>query len=534
MYIDITGDFLTELTTCHTPNEDLKKENIVARFLAFAKHGKGYDKEHFIKQYNEIGANLLNGQTFEDFIYRRCLYFHSDVLTEYLHAKSRLEEALKYLKKEKLGAIEIRREIKNRLSDEEASEDPEYNKYDYYIKYFADRIKSISEALDEPNLIKCALESAQTPYWAGWQRMGLYAANIFADYAVKNGHDYIWFGMLTVPFMKKMQQWRTSNHNLYVETFAKIIQEYAIVKNMIKICEENYYLHRRLNIVKIAAELFEREEYEAFSYLMAPQTEGMFGDYLKLCNVECENKTGMTAKIEKVKEFTPAGKGPFVEYAYFKYDFPALRNPMAHGAIVEVNQETAFEILMDAHWVVQEINLDEHNYKKWINFLREIASADSGYSIILKRCRSDSWDYKLYIDLLMMWFRGNFDEITDFYRLSNEENILRECLNSAELYNAIWSNMPLQNEDKTASTDDMRVMKWNDEPLLYQDFIETVKENNVAVPKEWLFKYYCFIDTMNKHKEQSLVKMKERMKNYNADYCAEGKETSEGNSNEES
>lgn len=502
MYIDIISDFLTELKTCHMPNENLKKENIVNRFLAFAERTKGYDREHFSKQYHEIGANLLDGLTFEDFIYSYCLYFHSDVLTEYLHAKNQLEEALNNLKIEKIGAIEKRREIKHQLSDGKESEDHEYNKFAYYIKYFTDRITIIKKELTEPNLIKRALEIAQTPYWARWQKIGLYSANILADYAIENGQDFVWFGMLPVPRMEKMRRWRTSNHSLYVENFAKIIYEYAVVENMIKICEENYYLQRRLNIMRSAAKLFKREEYEVFSYLMVPQTEGMFGDYLKLCNVEVENKAGMTAKIEKVKEFTPAGKGTFVEYAYFKYDFPSLRNPMAHGVMVEVNRETAFEILMDAHWVMQEINSDEHNYKKWIKFLQDISSIDSGYSIILQRFRSDSLEYRINLDMLLMWLRGEFNEIIVFYHLSHEERILRECLNSAELYNAIWSNMPLQIEDTTAHTDGMRVVKWNDEPLLYQDFVEIMEKTTFSVPKDWLSMYHCFIEAINKEKRK--------------------------------
>ncbi len=172
MYIDIIGDFLTELTTCHTPNEDLKKENIVTRFLAFAKRTKDYDKDHFIKQYNEIGTDLLDGQTFEDFIYRHCLHFYSDVLAEYLHVKSQLEEALSFLEKEKRDVIEKRREIKHRQSVGDESENPEYDKYDYYIKYFINRITIVKEDLVESNLIKHALEIAQTPHWSSWQKCG--------------------------------------------------------------------------------------------------------------------------------------------------------------------------------------------------------------------------------------------------------------------------------------------------------------------------------------------------------------------------
>ena len=76
-------------------------------------------------------------------------------------------------------------------------------------------------------------------------------------------------------------------------------------------------------------------------------------------------------------------------------------------------------------------------------------------------------------------------------------------------------------------------MKWNDESLLYQDFVRIAEENNFAVPKDWLCMYHCFIDAMSKHKEQTLVKIRELLKPHDADHYAEGKETSEENTNKE-
>ena len=37
MYIDIIGDFLTQLTTCHTPTENLKKNISLPDFLSLLR-----------------------------------------------------------------------------------------------------------------------------------------------------------------------------------------------------------------------------------------------------------------------------------------------------------------------------------------------------------------------------------------------------------------------------------------------------------------------------------------------------------------
>ena len=496
MDCEIHKSFLEKLQKSSNPEEDLKKENIVINFLAYTEQKRGYNRDYFIKRYDEMGAELLDNQSLESYIYRYCLYFYSDVLTEYVNIKSQLESALAYLTTEKSIAIDRRREIKRTLPDGKESDSHEYNKFGYYIDYFVDRIAAIKKELQNTNLIKRALDRAQTPYWFSWQKSMLYSTNNILDFAMVNGQDYIWFGMLPIPLMEKMRKCRKENHELYVDAFEKIIEEYSVVEDMAKICEENYYLHKRKKIIKSAAGLFKREEYEAFSCLMASQTEGMFGDYLSLCNVEFENKSGMMGKIEKVKESTPAGKGVFIEYAYFKYDFPALRNPLAHGAMVEIDKETAFELLMDAYWVVREIDSDEHDYKMMVNFLKEISSIEKGCSKILEKFRNDSMNCQSNLNLLLKWLKKDFEKVIKFYNLSENEEILRKCLDSVKLYESIWHKMPLQSEDMTQSNDGMRVMKWNDEPLKYESFIDIAQEHNFTMPENWLSGYKSYSDEL--------------------------------------
>lgn len=493
--------FFTSLRSCNNPEENLKKESIVAEFFDFAKREKGYDRDCFVQEYDEIGADILDGKTLEDFIYSEYLHFHSDVLLEYQYTKGFLKEALAYLIQAKTECIKVRTDIKERKTIGKEFDKYTDDKYEYYIEYIVKRIKLIETELDEANLIKRALEMAQTPSWLDWQKMSLFSFSKAVDYAMLNGQDYIWFAMLPVREMREMRRLRKEDHEQYVEAFAKVIDKYSIVKELVRICEENYYLNKRLNIIRSATGLFYREEYEAFAYLMAPQTEGMFGDYLNICNVSFNDKGGMKEKVEKIRNNTPVGKGAFLEYAYFRYDLPVLRNPMAHGAIVGAGRETAFEILMDVYWVAKNIDSKENYYKKWIEFLRGFSSVDCCRTLILKQFRSDNPDTQSYIEALKRWLRGDFGEIIDYYCLLENEGILRECLNSVELYDAIWSSIPLQSEDKKQCTNGMRVMKWNDEPLLYKDFVETIKEKDFKIPDGWLSGYYSFIEAIRRNKE---------------------------------
>lgn len=511
MYNQIVIDFINELKNSNNPVEDLKKESIVSNFIKFASKSKNYNEE-FVKEYNALKDAELEGEKLENFIYRDILWFYSDPVIVYSQIKTNLREALSILSKYKEISVEKRREIKKQLNIDKELYELEYSKYEFYINYYVDRIKAVEKEMDESNLIKRALMVARTPPWSCFSWMNMYSLYNLKDYNLMNGQDYIWFGNLSIREMQRMRFLRKNDHNEYLVKFSEMINYFNIKNLLIRKCEDNYYLYKRLNIIKSAVGIFERKEYGAFCYLIAPQTEGMFGDYLKICNVEFENKAGMSVKVEKVNEYTPVGGDGFLEYAYFRYDFPALRNPMAHGVMVSVDNETAFELLMDAYWVMNAIDSDKHAYKKWVNLLRKITSSDNACEIIIEKLRFDNIDYKSNKEVFISWINGDFNQIIGFYDLLENERILIDCLNSDKLYNYIWYDKDSQ--DKSEGINESYLENLNEAPLLYQDFVELVREK-FTIPPKWLADYYSFIEIMNNQKEKTRIIVNKILENFN-------------------
>lgn len=60
-------------------------------------------------------------------------------------------------------------------------------------------------------------------------------------------------------------------------------------------------------------------------------------------------------------------KEHFSAYTYFAYDFPEIRNPIGHGNIIKVDRELACEIMMDLYWILNIIDSDDCDYKKWMS-----------------------------------------------------------------------------------------------------------------------------------------------------------------------
>ena len=259
MYFHDIGDFLEEISACDNPENDLKKENIIARFLDFTRRTKGLDREYFSARLNETGAELLDIQTIDDFIYRHCLYFYSDASAEYRNDGNNLEKALNFLTDAKIWAVNRCQEIKKSLPDGAEKEDLQYKKFGYYIDYLAYRIKIVKNKLtDKKKRIRQAIKKARTDSWFAWQSTEFYFTETLLDHAVLNGQDYVLFGIFPVPLTEKLRFLRKENHNLYIKLFAEKIDEYSVAQNLTKICEGNYYLNPRLDIIRSAQGLFER------------------------------------------------------------------------------------------------------------------------------------------------------------------------------------------------------------------------------------------------------------------------------------
>lgn len=95
----------------------------------------------------------------------------------------------------------------------------------------------------------------------------------------------------------------------------------------------------------------------AFIALSTIQIEGLFSEYLKILDPEYKEGTiTLVPKLNRINE-----KKFFYGYEYFTFEFPRLRNQMAHGGVLEDDniKQIADEMLMDLRYVISVFNDNE-------------------------------------------------------------------------------------------------------------------------------------------------------------------------------
>lgn len=106
----------------------------------------------------------------------------------------------------------------------------------------------------------------------------------------------------------------------------------------------------------------------AFIALSTIQIEGLFSDYLQV--VDDNYKKGnitLVPKLQKIKEKIDF----FYGYEYFTFEFPKLRNKMAHGEKLNDSniKHIAYEVLLDLRYVINLFNDKELEPNKVFNIL---------------------------------------------------------------------------------------------------------------------------------------------------------------------
>lgn len=145
-----------------------------------------------------------------------------------------------------------------------------------------------------------------------------------------------------------------SNKEEYYKYIEKYILDNKFVKELIDNISDNYLLQPRKEFLTQIFSTYERSEYMAFIALCTIQIEGLFSDYLKILDPKYKEGTiTLVPKLNKIKE-----NNFFYGYEYFTFEFPKLRNKMAHGENLNVTdiKRIADEALLDLRYVINLFN----------------------------------------------------------------------------------------------------------------------------------------------------------------------------------
>ena len=135
--------------------------------------------------------------------------------------------------------------------------------------------------------------------------------------------------------------------------YRQYLDEYNIIKQIKNALVNTPILQDRINLFDIATSLFAQSNYEGFAYLMVPQIEGLFVVYCKLLGLtDIEDKFSVTDKLKEAYE-----KENFFGYVYYCYDFPQIRNRIAHGSMISISEIDAYELLSDIYYIITQLIL---------------------------------------------------------------------------------------------------------------------------------------------------------------------------------
>ena len=154
------------------------------------------------------------------------------------------------------------------------------------------------------------------------------------------------------------------------------IEESVPVVETRKLLEEHHLLAARKTVLIPALDAYERGELELFSNVVATQIEGLIEDACNLSDVPLE-QTRLATIIGKLDALT-ADALVNIDYTYFAYKFPVIRNRVAHGRMLAADSlRTGRMLLLDLRYCCRLVYSHRGARNAIVRFLRTTNSGEA-------------------------------------------------------------------------------------------------------------------------------------------------------------
>lgn len=502
---ELAYSFLTKYRESDNPEEDLARDRIISSFIESLSEN---DMHEFQRAYEKLRTHEMfkdqeSLQSFENYMYEDVLELKTDVRSEYLYLKDQVADLDNLINSRK-------QELKGKLLAIGDSRSSEYQKIQDLLGQTGRIEKEVRDQSKTSELIRLAISNSQNTLL---NRMFFFGRRDFSRYEWQirfqdvNVRKYINFGLLPVSDTDKVMSLKATDYDLYMACFKKVIEEYEIIYRIKESVTSNPLMRDRAHIVEEALAYFTKNDYQLFAHILVPQIEGFFRLYMKAMHIQKQTRS-IGDVVTEINE-----KDGFLEYLYFKYDFSDVRNPIAHGDVMNPSKEQAYEILMDVHWIVTKLDSDERDYKKWMSWLEDFSRCDND-----KKRRIRTLDYFVHgleederLANLRRFLSHQYTEWISLYGLSEAGKKLYNTLGSEELYSAIWNEAtPLKVEEvceeefkafiednRQAESKEIKIVSRNDRPLEYEAFVEVMHKHKLC-QDVWYEGYRAFVDEQEK------------------------------------
>lgn len=191
-------------------------------------------------------------------------------------------------------------------------------------------------------------------------------------------------------------------------------------KKIRELVTEHHLLNDRKNVIFPALEAYERGLFELFISAVATQIEGLIGDGCILGGISHE-KVKSQGMIDKLKDLLKINPG-CVDYVYYAYEFPKLRNKIAHGHMIKE------DVKRNAHLLLLDL-------EDCCKMVRDHSCVSNTLTNFLRAKHPDKGSVADVIEFAFIAAENNFQPPDEFYRLT--ENFEKfDCLvNSPVVWN---------------------------------------------------------------------------------------------------
>lgn len=381
----------------------LSKEKLVKNFLAFMAQEYGHDEGYYCKKFDSKSTDYKN---FNEYIYKHYMGLERDLRVEY-----------EKIEMEAKGRIELYRKRVNDLNSKvEFTSTNKYTvgKYKFFLNINEELLRKANNSREKANVFRAALNNCRKSF--GVRGLWTYA-DTFSDilqYVDIDWKSYINFLEASVEQSGVLAKKKNSDHYQYLILFKNYIDEHNILERLLCIASSNYYLHNRREIIEAAVNLFINENYVPFVYLLVPQIEGLFDVYKSLLGIN--NNEILNGLVDKLDAITK--KQRLWGYVYYAFEFPVLRNHIAHGNMVDITPEIAYDTLMDIFYLFHEIESNDREYKIILDFLETFSckQTDKDTTFVLEYF-CDSLQSDRNLGWLKKCFDGDYDSMIERYQI---------------------------------------------------------------------------------------------------------------------
>lgn len=405
----------------------LEKESIVKDFLDFMEKNFDQGEEYFQLEFKK---DKEEERGFIEYTYNVHMGLEKDLEKEYEEIRLKWSGRVSEIEKQIIKIIKKYNEIEDKKSYQG-------RKLEFTLNFNLELLKKAEEKNSEKERRREAWNRAR---WlaivTNWFIYDMFDELEFSDPKQDELFDWkhnINFQELPVSESRRMLELKKDNKDQYLIEFEKYIEEYQVCEEIKRVTKENYYLLKRLPIIEVAINCFYDKKYLPFISLIVPQIEGMFTDYMDIIGISSKGNS-ITEKLERLNN-----RDRLWGYIYYAFDFPEIRNDVAHGYIIEKDlEETAFDILLDLNYLIKMCDSEELEYKKVVERLTKIDNCretSEKTNILLEHIfLKEDEAAENEINLVKKIVSNNFDDILKWYGLDKEPDSLKQVLESKEFY----------------------------------------------------------------------------------------------------